>query len=89
MMQKFQLEEFQNTSEQYESTVLIKSAFEDLSEHESLFSVTCSPPQASRQMKGMAPGTLVALLIPRTFLLTPIVCTTCVILSILLNVSMS
>lgn len=56
--------------------VLIKSAFSDQSEHESLFSVACSAPQKSRQIKEMAPGALVALLIPRTFLLTQIVCTT-------------
>lgn len=42
-----------------------------------------------RQIKGMAPGMLVALLIPHTFILARIVYIVYVILSILLNVSMT
>lgn len=61
MQTKFQLEDFKNTSEWDESRVFIQSAYRDLSEHKSVLSEKCAPSQTPRQMKGMAPGTLVAL----------------------------
>lgn len=61
MKTKFQLEDFKTTSEWYESRVFIQSAYRDLSEHKSVLSEKHAPSQTPRQMKGMAPGTLVAL----------------------------
>lgn len=84
MKTKFQLEDFKTTSEWYESRVFIQSAYRDLSEHKSVLSEKHAPSQTPRQMKGMAPGTLVALWLHSLPTYTP-ECTTCVILSIYLT----